>query len=410
VLQSSYLPGTNHVPLNRAGEEMSEEADPQAPLTGPELYAEYAQLRADRPVSRVEGDPWRVARYEDVRHILKTHADFSSEVSERMQQDEDSTPTMLFTDPPAHDRLRALVSSAFTPRQIAAQEDQIEERCEALMRGLASSEKGDLITQFAAPLPVGVISTMLGVEDGDFVEFKRWSDTIFSDIGEILIGTPSPQAIAAGAEMSAYFMERLGRLREKPATHLLSDLVYVDTEEGRLTDGELLMFCFLLLIAGNETTTSLIVGCTRIFDESPEIFDRLRSSPDLIPGFIEETLRFHSPFRATLRKASRDLKIAGQAIAKGDLILPLIASANRDESVFDRADEFILDRKPNPHLAFGLGIHSCLGASLARMEGRIAVASMLKHLDGISLCDPQMPELDGFGAPASVEVELRPRA
>ena len=394
-------------------DDMSEQASAETtqtevPPTGAEIYAEYEELRASRPVSRNEGEPWRVARYEDVRRVLKTHADFSSEVSQRMQEDENSTQTMLFTDPPWHDRLRALVSSAFTPRQVFAQEKQIEARCEALMKNFASSERADLITEFAAPLPVGVIATMLGVEDGDFVEFKRWSDTIFTDIGEILIGTPSEEAIAAGGEMSAYFMERIGGLRERPATHLLSDLVYVETEEGRLTDGELLMFCFLLLIAGNETTTSLIVGCARMFDERPDIFQRLRSSPDLIPGFIEETLRFHSPFKATLRRAARDLEIAGQPIAKGDLILPLIASANRDESVFERADEFILDRKPNPHLAFGLGIHSCLGASLARLEGRIAVASMLRNLDGISLCDPSMPELDGFGAPGSVKVELRP--
>jgi cytochrome P450 len=389
---------------------MTEEATTESPPTGPEIYTEYEELRANRPVSRNEGEPWRVARYGDVRHVLKSHTDFSSEVSQRMQEDENSTPTMLFTDPPAHDRLRALVSSAFTPRQIAAQEDQIEARCDALMRDFVASETGDLITQFAAPLPVGVIATMLGVEDGDFVEFKRWSDTIFTDIGEILLGTPSPGAIAAGGEMSAYFMERIDRLRETPSTHLLSDLVYIDTEAGRLTDGELLMFCFLLLIAGNETTTSLIVGCARMFDERPDIFERLKSSPDLIAGFIEETLRFHSPFKATLRKASRDLEIAGQPIAKDELILPLIASANRDETVFDHPEEFILDRKPNPHLAFGLGIHSCLGATLARMEGRIAVASMLRHLDGISLCDPHMPELDGFGAPASVKVELRPAA
>jgi len=389
---------------------MSDQTTAESPASGAELYAEYEELRANRPVSRNEGEPWRVARYEDVRHVLKTHADFSSEVSQRMQEDENSTTTMLFTDPPAHDRLRALVSSAFTPRQIAAQEEQIQARCDALMQSFAASEKGDLVTAFAAPLPVGVIATMLGVEDGDFVEFKRWSDTIFTDIGEILIGTPSPEAIAAGAEMSAYFLERIAPLRENPQRHLLSDLVHVDTAEGRLTDGELLMFCFLLLIAGNETTTSLIVGCARMFDQHPDLFARIKMAPDLIPEFIEETLRFHSPFKATLRKAARDVEIAGQPIAKGDLILPLIASANRDESVFDRPAEFILDRKPNPHLAFGLGIHSCLGATLARMEGRIAVASMARYLDGISLCDPHMPELDGFGAPASVKVELRPAA
>ena len=385
-----------------------EEASIEAPPTGAELYAEYAQLRAQNPVSRNEGEPWRVARYEDVRHVLKAHNDFSSEVSQRMQEDETRTPTMLFTDPPAHDRLRALVSRAFTPRQVAAQESQIEERCERLMQGLASKNRSDLITEFAAPLPVGVVATMLGVEDGDFVQFKHWSDTIFTNIGEILIGTPSEAAVQAGGEMSAYFLERIGRLRQQPGVHLLSDLVYVETEEGRLTDGELLMFCFLLLIAGNETTTSLIVGCVRVFHEQPELFNRLKRSPELIPDFLEETLRYHSPFRATLRKARRDVQIGGQAILEGDLILPLIGSANRDESVFDSADRFIFDRKPNPHLAFGLGIHSCLGATLARMEGRLAVESMLRHLDWIALCDPEMPELDGFGAPASVEVELSP--
>ena len=318
---------------------------------------------------------------------------------------------MLFTDPPAHDRLRALVSSAFTPRQIAAQEEQIEARCEALMKDFAARESGDLITEFAAPLPVGVIATMLGVEDGDFVEFKRWSDTIFSDIGEILIGTPSPAAIAAGGEMSAYFLERIARLRETPRTHLLSDLVYVDTEEGRLTDGELLMFCFLLLIAGNETTTSLIVGCARMFDERPDIFERLKSSPDLIPGFIEETLRFHSPFKATLRKAARDLEIAGQPIAKDDLIPAAhrFSESGRDGLRPQQTSSSSIgsQTRTSPSAWASTAVSA---ASLARMEGRIAVASMLRHLGGISLCDPTMPELDGFGAPASVKVDLRPAA
>jgi cytochrome P450 len=390
---------------------MSEETYPKTTQSPPaptvDIYAEYEDLRASQPVSRIDDGPWRVARYDDVRHVLKTHTEFSSEVSQRMQESAGSTPTMLFTDPPAHDRLRSLVSHAFTPRQIAAQEEQIGVRCEALMTKLASEPSGDLVTAFAAPLPVGVIATMLGVEDGDFAEFKRWSDSIFKNIGEILIGTPSEAAIAAGGEMSAYFLGRIAELRTTPRPHLLSDLVHVDTEEGRLTDGELLMFCFLLLIAGNETTTSLIVGCARVFHELPEIFGRLKASPDLIALFIEETLRFHSPFKATLRRASRDLVIADQQIAKGDLVLPLIASANRDERIFERADEFIPDRSPNPHLAFGLGIHSCLGATLARMEGRIAVAAMLRHLDGITLRDPDDPALDGFGAPLSVGVELQ---
>lgn len=386
---------------------MTEESREETSLPPEDVYAEYSMLRESQPISRDEAGPWRVARYEDVRHVLKSHGDFSSLVSSRLDDDPDVPPSMLFSDPPVHDRLRGLVNRTFTPRQIAAQATQIEARCEALVSDLVSNESTDLVTTFAAPLPVGVIATMLGVEDGDFVEFKRWSDTIFQNIGDILLGTPSEAAIAAGEEMNQYFLERIARLRRKPQPYLLSELVHVETEDGRLTDAELLMFCRLLLIAGNETTTSLIVGCVRMFHELPESFDRLKRSPELVPGFIEETLRYHSPFKATLRRASRDVELCGQIIPAGDLVLPLIASANRDERIFDRADEFVLDRSPNPHLAFGLGIHSCLGSTLARLEGRIAVTSLLRHLDSISLFEPDMEALDGFGAPASVRVELR---
>ncbi len=379
---------------------------PAEPAIG-EVYAEYERLRAEHPVSRNDDGLWLVARYDDVRHVLKAHRDYSSEVSQRIADDPDNPPSMLFSDPPTHDRLRALVSRAFTPRTIERQEEQIAARCEELMEGLTSSDHGDLVTELAAPLPVGVIATMLGVEDGDFVEFKRWSDAIFTNIGEILIGTPSEEAIAANEEMSAYFLDRIADLRRAPREHLLSDLVYVETEEGRLTDAELLMFCRLLLIAGNETTTSLIVSAARVFNDMPESFARLKDAPQLIPSFVEETLRFHSPFKATMRKATRDLELAGAKIAAGELILPLIASANRDERVFDRAAEFELERSPNPHLAFGLGIHVCLGAPLARLEGRIAIAAMLRRLKGISLDVPDSPELDQFGAPNSVMVTLQ---
>lgn len=376
--------------------------------TAEEIRAEWARLRREAPISREPEGPWRVARYEDVRVVLKDHERFSSQVSARMDDDPDSAPTMLFIDPPEHDRLRALVSRAFTPRQVEAQAEPIRERCESLMEQLASGERADLVTTFAAPLPVGVIATMLGVEDGDFAQFKRWSDVIFKNIGDILLATPSAESEKAGEEMSAYFLERIAELRARPRGHLLSDLVHVETEEGRLSDAELLMFCFLLLIAGNETTTSLIVGSVRAFHDMPALFERLKADRALVPGFIEETLRYYSPFKVTIRRAARDLELCGQAIAKGELLLPMIACANRDERVFDRANEFLPERSPNPHLAFGLGIHSCLGATLARMEGRIAVESMLDHLDGISLVDPTDPALEAFGAPMSIGVELVP--
>ncbi len=372
-----------------------------------DIHAEYGELRANRPVSRNDAGLWRVAYYEDVRAIMKAHDVYSSAVAQRLQEDGATPPSMLFSDPPIHTRLRGLVNRAFTPKQITRQTVPIEERCRALVKRMVREDNADLMSGLAAPLPVGVIATMLGVEDGDFDAFKRWSDVIFGNIGEILIGTPSEAAIASAGEMDAYFLERIAELRRAPKPHLLSDLIHVETEDGRLSDAEILMFCRLLLIAGNETTTSLIVGCARVFHELPESFDRLKRSPELIPSFVEETLRYHSPFKVTIRRALRDVELRGQHIAKGDLVLPLIASANRDERVFARAGEFVIDRNPNPHLAFGLGIHSCLGAALARLEGRIAVASLLEHLDGISFSNFNAAELDAFAAPASVPVELR---
>ena len=372
-----------------------------------DVYRQHAYLREHDPVTRAGGGPWRVARYEDVRRVLRSHEEFSSQVSDRLSGRAGGASLMLFCDPPVHDRLRALVSRAFTPRRVAEQEARIVARCEALVREMARSERADLVTALAAPLPVGVIAGMLGVEDGDFAEFKRWSDAVFKNIGDILLRSPSEAAMAAVGKMDAYFLEQIARLRREPQPHLLSDLVHVETEDGRLSDAELLMFCRLLLIAGNETTTSLIVGCVRVFHELPETFERLARARDLIPGFIEETLRYYSPFRLTIRRARRDVTLAGQTIQSGELVLPLIASANRDESVFERAAEFVIERDPNPHLAFGLGIHSCLGSALARLEGRIAVAALLEQLERIELDEPNGAQLDAFGAPTSVPVRLR---
>lgn len=382
-------------------------SDPRIDL-GEDVHEEYRRLRVHAPVSRESTEaPWRVARHDDVRAVLKDHRSFSSAVSQRVMRDPDAVPSMLFSDPPVHDRLRGLVSRAFTPRQVGAQEDSIRRRCDALVRALTADERPDLVAGLAAPLPVGVIAGMLGVEDGDFAAFKRWSDTIFGNIGDILLGAPSDAATAAAAEMDAYFLQRIAELRQRPLGHLLSDLVHVETEDGRLSDAELLMFCRLLLIAGNETTTSLIVGAVRVFHERPETFSQLKRERALVPTFVEETLRLHSPFKMTIRRATRDVTLRGESISAGDLVLPLIASANRDERIFERPDEFVIDRTPNPHLAFGIGIHSCLGASLARLEGSIAVEALVEHLDGIAIADFDPVALESFGAPHSVPVEIQ---
>ena len=367
------------------------------------VYEYYRSLRQQAPVAEQQG-AWQVARYGDVRQVLRDNETFSSAVAPLPPG---GVPSMLFSDPPIHNRLRKLVSYAFKPSHIEAQHGIVEARCDELMASMRQHEEVDLVDALAAPLPVTVIAQMLGVEDGNMQDFKRWSDKIFSNIGEILFAQPDASVRQATDEMNAYFLARIEKLRPAPGNNLLGRLIRTETEDGHLSDEELLSFCRLLLIAGNETTTGLITGCVRVFDEMPETFEALKANHDLIPRFLEETLRFYSPFSATVRRTTRATELAGVAIPQGVIVVPLIASANRDESVFDQADEFVIDRDPNPHLAFGYGIHNCLGAHLARLEGRIAVTSMVDALGGIAISETaDRTQFNRLGGPATLPVKI----
>jgi cytochrome P450 family 109 len=370
-------------------------------------YGFYRHLRDLEPVCRMEGDgPWQIARHEAVHRILKDFDTFSSDVS--MQPPEERQPSMLFSDPPVHNRLRKLVSYAFKPTHIEAQRTVVEVRCQELIAEMKQHQSVDLVDALASPLPVNIIAHMLGVVDGDMNAFKVWSDTIFSNIGDILFGVTSEDAQRCAEEMNAYFLERIAELRVNPVDHLLGRLIQTETEDGMLTDEELLSFCRLLLIAGNETTTGLITAAVRVFDEVPETLGQLRENPGLVPGFIEEALRYYSPFAATIRKTTKDVTIQGTDIKQGSFVLPLISSANRDDRVFDRPEAFVIDRHPNPHLAFGFGIHFCLGAHLARMEGQIAVEQLVRNFSHISLATSvSAEEGSGLGGPKNLMVELQ---
>ena len=372
----------------------------------PDLYAGYQYLRDNAPVSQVEtGGPWQVSRHADVHAVLRDHTTFSSVVSTQPPE-ERGQPSMLFSDPPVHHRLRKLVSTAFKPNHIERQSERIEARAQFLIQNLPLGEPVDLVAALAAPLPVMVIAEMLGVEDGDMGTFKQWSDAIFSNIGEILFGTPSAEAQKAAAEMDQYFLDQIDDIRARPQDHLLGRLIATKTEDGHLSNDELLSFCRLLLIAGNETTTGLITASARIFHELPDTLPPLNQDDDLIPAFIEEALRYYSPFSATVRRTTKEIELAGIVIPKGDLVLPLIASANRDEHVFDQPDSFQIDRNPNPHLALGFGIHFCLGAHLARLEGKIAVKQLAKRFSSIRLADEGKTDVGGLGGPKELMVIL----
>ncbi|MGB1940838.1 MAG: cytochrome P450 [Pseudomonadales bacterium] len=372
----------------------------------PDIYAGYRHLRDNAPVSRVETDgPWQVSRHAEVHSVLRDHATFSSEVSIQPPE-ERNQPSMLFSDPPVHHRLRKLVSSAFKPSHIERQTERIQARARSLIKALPYDRPVDLVTTLAAPLPVMVIAEMLGVEDGNLLTFKHWSDAIFSNIGDILFGTPSAEAQKAASEMDQYFLEQIEDIRARPQDHLLGRLIATKTEDGHLTNDELLSFCRLLLIAGNETTTGLITASARIFHEFPETLQRLNQNSDLIPTFIEEALRYYSPFSATVRRTTKAVDLAGIKIPEGDLVLPLMASANRDERVFDNPDHFQIDRNPNPHLALGFGIHFCLGAHLARLEGKIAAEQLAQRFSSIRMADASTTDVGGLGGPKKMMVVL----
>jgi cytochrome P450 family 109 len=378
------------------------------PAVADNPYPLFATLRASAPVAKMGPmSLWAVSRYDDVLRILRDPQTFSSEVSADVLAGEPARPSMIFNDPPVHTRLRGLISKAFTPRVVELQRPAVQEYCDRLVDELCAKEEADIVSGLAYPLPVMVIANMLGVGDGDLATFKRWSDAIIQNVGTAILMGDMSALDDINVEFDAYFKARLDKLRTDPEDNLLSGLVHAETEEGRLSEDDLLLICRLLLVAGNETTTGLIINSVRVFAELPDVLTRLRAEPALIPQALEEVLRYYAPFAATFRRATREVEIGGQTIARNDRVIPLLASANRDERQFERPDEFIIGRDPNRHVAFGMGIHYCVGAPLARMEGEIAVRTLLRHITGVRIVGtPEPGSLLRPGGPESLRVRF----
>jgi cytochrome P450 len=345
-----------------------------------------AGLRREAPVFRPPGGPlWMVSHYADAVRIFHDPATFSSSVGQRAEG-ETRPPTILFDDPPVHTRMRGLLTGAFTPRVIELQRPAIEANCRAMVDRMLAGETADFVAGIAYPLPVMVIAAMLGVQDGDMATFKRWSDAIIANVATSLFESNNTALEEINAEFDAYFSNQLDKLRAAPEDNLLSALVHAETEDGgRLSQSDLLVICRVLLVAGNETTTGLIVNCARVFTRFPEVLGQIKERPELIPSMIEETLRYYPPFPATFRRTTRDVEVHGVTIPKDDRLLVLIASANHDERAFDRAEEFVIDRDPNRHLGFGQGIHYCLGAPLARLEAQIVLNTLLPRIKSLRI-------------------------
>jgi cytochrome P450 len=298
---------------------------------------------------------------------------------------------MIFQDPPRHTKLRALVSRAFTPRSIAALEPRIAAISRELLDAAVARGTGEieLIADYAAPLPMMVIAEMLGIPSSDRARFKRWSDAILG-LSETISGGPAAGAKAGAqymqttAEMEEYLIDILRAFRSAPKDNLLNRLALAEVEGERLTHREILGFFQLLLLAGSETTINLIANAVLCLLDHPDQLTKLRGHMELLPSAIEEVLRYRSPLQTVFRGARRDVEMHGQVIPKGKLVLPIIGSANRDAAVFENADHFDITRDPNPHLAFGHGVHFCLGAALARLEAKIAITDLLAQSRGLS--------------------------
>ena len=348
-------------------------------------FPHYERMREAAPVFHDEqSGSWHVFRYDDVQRVLSEHARFSS----RMGGDDTSEAGHLFasslitTDPPRHRQLRSLVTQAFTPKAVDALAPRITELTEELLEEIASRGTADLIQEFAYPLPVIVISELLGVPAGDRDRFKQWSDVIVS---QTRTGDTTEDQHVTNLEMTAYFLDLIAQRRSRPGDDLISNLLSAEIDGQKLDVAELLGFCSLLLVAGNETTTNLIGNAVLCFTEVPGTIERILAEPSLLPPAIEEVLRFRSPVQSMYRVTVADTTLGDVQIPSGAPVVAWIGSANRDERQFQRPAQFDIDRGQIRHLAFGHGVHFCLGAPLARLEARIALEGILSRLPGLTL-------------------------
>jgi cytochrome P450 len=349
----------------------------------------YEQMRKAAPVFRAPPpfSMWMVFDYDGVKRVISEHEVFSSRVPA-------PDNWFIFFDPPQHTKLRGLISRAFTPKSIANLEPHIRQLSRELLEEVTTRAEIDLVADYAVPLPMKVIAGMIGIPSADWARFKRWSDAILK-LSYTMRGMEQDAETATAmtgfrevtAEMNEYLSEMIAQRRAKPTDDLLTRLVEAEVDGERLTQHEILGFFQLLVVGGQETTTNLITNTMLCLFDNPEQFARLKRQPDRLPSAIEETLRYRSPFQWLMRTPREPIELHGQTLKPGELILAMIGSANRDPKQFADADRFDITRNPNPHVAFGHGIHSCLGAALSRMEAKIAIADLLERFPAIKRSD-----------------------
>ncbi|MEQ4483356.1 cytochrome P450 [Cohnella silvisoli] len=323
-------------------------------------------MRNTEPVSY---DPasgtWSVFKYRDAKIVIADHEHFSSRFIETPSEEQPIEASILRTDPPKHKQLRSLVMQAFTPRVIEGFAPQIHSVAENMLDHALAKGKIDAVRDYASPLPIMIIAEMLGIPNEDREKFKQWSDA--------LVGTDYAHYLQCQQDMSDYFALIAEQRRSCMQDDLISNLVRAQDEGAQLSALELIGFCILLLVAGNETTTNLISSALLCLGSRPEDYAEVAADRSLLPQAIEEVLRYCSPVQSMPRRVRKNVVLNGHQFAEGETVDIMIGSANHDEDVFVSPQYFDIHRKSNPHLAFGHGIHFCLGAQLARLEAKIAL-------------------------------------
>src|SRR5712691_7937508 len=349
-------------------------------------YPMYRYLHAAAPVQWSDVlEAWTLARYTDVVESL-TDPRYSADRAPEVDEGYSIAKSMLVSDPPDHTRLRALVQKAFTPRMV----EQLRPRIGSIVRELIDriSTRGgqfDIITDLVYPLPVVVIAELLGVPPEDRETFRDWSAALAASLDPLVSEEAALRAVQARDALHEYLRGIIAERRRAPRSDLISALVAVEEQGEILSEPELVVMCTLLLIAGHETTVNLIGNGMLALIEHPQAYAQLREAPGLIVFAVEELLRFNSPVQLTARIATMPLEIGGQHIEAGQWVLPLLGAANRDPQVFANPEQLDLTRTPNPHLGFGRGIHFCLGAPLARLEGQVAIAALVQRFRTLEL-------------------------
>lgn len=342
-------------------------------------YPVYRMLRTEAPVYREpDAGSYVLTRFDDVYAVLKDHETFSSARGIAPGMQTSPIPMMVMTDPPRHARLRALVNKAFTPRVLVQLEPWLRQVVDGLLDAMPT-EDVDIVEALTVPLPVTAIARLLGIPESDRERFKRWSDAV---VGVTDSGIREDARMQV-AEMMGYFATAIAERREAPLSDILTTLVQAEVDGEKLSDIELLGFCLLLLVAGNETTTNLLSNFFNIVADRPDIWERLRADRKVVTTAVEETLRFDSPVQGLWRTTTRQVEMHGVEIREGAKVMACYAAANRDPEEFDNPDEFVVDRDFDLHVAFGYGIHYCLGAPLARLEAKVAIDGLLERFASV---------------------------